>query len=401
MTQSPIPKVDENEEADSVPEPSWFLSPLDLPANDELAERYRRLRGPQPLPRPARIVRTASYSELIATRSPPIDLPSYWEDPQTLDTPLQRKVGHRENRAGLTAVFAGAAAAAILTGGVAGYGASRFQALFTGETVAIAASEAAVTHFGAGAESPASAKTSRKTVATALLEVTDSHGEANVPIPLLMQAEPAFAGQDMIVKISGVPQSAYLTAGKELGQTWQVRHDQLDQLGLVSNAITAERYELSVAGFEAQSGEMVTPVKELTVSVVPASAPPMTAALKPANLAQAGEPSAIPEPVATLQQALGFSTDPAEMLRDGDRKLAAGNVVEARNLYGKAFGAGLAEGALRIGQSYDPGLIAALGLNHLPPNADLAAYWYGRASQKGSSEAAEAMTRLKSAAARH
>ena len=50
----------------------------------------------------------------------------------------------------------------------------------------------------------------------------DLSGNANSMIPLMLSAEPGDAGQDLILKLSGLPADAYLTAGTRDGDGWEL-----------------------------------------------------------------------------------------------------------------------------------------------------------------------------------
>lgn len=408
MTQSPVRKIDEEDNTDVTPsEPSWFLSPLDRPDNDELAERYRQHRASEP-PRPPRYIRTASYSELIATRPPARDPSAFWPD-EAMAEPRRRArpAVQKTRQIGLPGTYAIAALAAVITGGTAGLAAAKFDSIWSYVNGATPAAQAALTVNVPAADPLVTPETAKKPVATASLEVTDSRGSADSPIPLLVSAEPPAGGDDLVLKISGVPDGAYLTAGlRRADKSWSVPQAALEKLSLITHDHASRNIDLAVAGFTAQSGEMVTPVKELTVSIspppatiTPASAPPASAAIKFEAALAATSPSAIPKPMSNVMQVLSSPESTTVLLRDGDKALADGDVIAARDLYGKAFAYGSAEGAMRIGRTYDPALVAALQLSDLKPNPELAAYWYSRAAQAGSTEAAEALTRIQPASA--
>lgn len=266
MTQSPNPTPDAGEAF----EPTWFLSPLDTPANDELAERYRHHREAAVEPAPLR--------DLIRAL-PPAEASAIYNDDELL-RPAPRK-RQATPRTSLAKTYALAALAAVLAGATSGYGAAQFGppviVYFTGATIELAGAPASsrltpVTELG------------KKPVPTALLMVSDAEGSANTPIPLIVLAEPPAEDLEMLLKISGVPSSAYLTSGwKVSADSWHVRQPDLGKLNLISTDNASQRFDLAIAGFEAKSGDMVTPVKEVTVSItpqapaiLPVSAPPPT-----------------------------------------------------------------------------------------------------------------------------
>jgi TPR repeat protein len=74
-----------------------------------------------------------------------------------------------------------------------------------------------------------------------------------------------------------------------------------------------------------------------------------------------------------------------EMLRDGD-------FSSARLILQRAADAGGADAALTLGSTYDPSILAQLGIRSWVANVDLARTWYEKAQEFGS---AEASSRLK------
>jgi TPR repeat protein len=73
------------------------------------------------------------------------------------------------------------------------------------------------------------------------------------------------------------------------------------------------------------------------------------------------------------------------LLRDGD-------FSSARLILQRAADAGEPDAALTLGATYDPGILAQLGIRNQLANVDLARTWYEKAQEFGS---AEASSRLK------
>jgi hypothetical protein len=76
-----------------------------------------------------------------------------------------------------------------------------------------------------------------------------------------------------------------------------------------------------------------------------------------------------------------------ELLRDGD-------FSSARLILQRAVDAGEADAALTLGATYDPGILAQLGIRSQVANVDLARTWYEKAQEFGSAEASSRLKRL-------
>jgi type II secretory pathway predicted ATPase ExeA len=77
----------------------------------------------------------------------------------------------------------------------------------------------------------------------------------------------------------------------------------------------------------------------------------------------------------------------AELLARGDAYLAAGDLVSARLFYERAADGGDGQAALVVGQTFDPAVMARLGLRGARGDAAKAAEWYRRALALGTTEA--------------
>jgi hypothetical protein len=86
----------------------------------------------------------------------------------------------------------------------------------------------------------------------------------------------------------------------------------------------------------------------------------------------------------------------AVLMKQGGEFIAAGDVVTARTVFQRAAEAGDAKAALALGATYDPALLARLGLRSVEGDADKARSWYERAKDFGSSEASRRLEVLAS-----
>src|SRR5712671_1100021 len=75
------------------------------------------------------------------------------------------------------------------------------------------------------------------------------------------------------------------------------------------------------------------------------------------------------------------------LLTQGEQFVNAGDLVTARLLFRRAVEAGDAEGALALGATYDPGVLAKLGVRGIAADIEQARGWYEKARDLGSAEA--------------
>jgi len=81
-------------------------------------------------------------------------------------------------------------------------------------------------------------------------------------------------------------------------------------------------------------------------------------------------------------------TEIEDLIRDGNKRMKEGDVLEARRLYQKAVALGDPEAALAMGRSYDPIYIARIDRKNAEPDAAKAFDWYRKAMDGGASQTA-------------
>jgi TPR repeat protein len=84
----------------------------------------------------------------------------------------------------------------------------------------------------------------------------------------------------------------------------------------------------------------------------------------------------------------------AQLFKRGADFLKDGNVAAARLMLQSVADAGNAEAALLLGATYDPIMLADLGVRGLQPDRVAALAWYRRAQAYGASEASSRIERL-------
>jgi hypothetical protein len=103
-------------------------------------------------------------------------------------------------------------------------------------------------------------------------------------------------------------------------------------------------------------------------------------------MAQPGQPGAQLPPASKASRAL----DPEEiklLMKQGEQFIAAGDVVTAQILFQRAAEAGDAGAAVALGATYDPIVLAKLGVVGLGADVEKARTWYQKAESLGSAEA--------------
>jgi len=256
---------------------------------------------------------------------------------------------------------------------------------------------------------------SKKPIAIASLAVSDVTGTLNSMIPLALNAEPAFESQELAIKITGLPASAYLTAGKKISDnTWILKDGEEDGINLFVPQSDTPKFDISVSAIETNTGELAAPVKEMTVAIddvkvedqtalqiTPASAPPETTvipvtATQQETIESAPAPTASIAPITPIKAPL--SAEVTGLLGKGDMLMKTGDLIIARQFYSRAFQMGAAEGAMGVAKTYDPTVFADMKVQGITPDAVKAAEWYEKAKQAGVAEADAALTTLSAAA---
>lgn len=370
--------------------PTWFPKSLRPLPPEELADRYRALRA-------------EPYSERSRLRDQ-ADNDAEFRPQRRTPAPRPRQSTHVEEprpSAMRTSAYLAAGFAAALAGGLVGFAATQYDSL--GKK---ASGMLAMVLPPAAQQAPNTVKTNgltnqstvaKKPISTATLNVSDVSGGLNSMIPMMLHAEPAVAGEDLILQISGLPESAYLTAGhKAEGSNWQIGAAEAEGVKLVVPRSAEPKFDVSIAAFEAKTGQLAAPIKEITVAIdglpvtiAPASAEPDTAMVKPADIIAAKEDQLVAAEAPPEAQSLAAK---------GDILLKSGDLAMARQFYERAFAKGSIEAAIGAGKTYDPVVYTSLRVQGLKPDPARAMEWYMRASAAGNKDATAAIEALKQVA---
>ncbi len=270
------------------------------------------------------------------------------------------------------------------------------------------------------------------------------------PSPLAIRVKPEQANEKTLVSITGIPEGARLNAGVDAGGgNWLLPPRRLD--GLTIN-VPAGAPDTAFLAVQVLDGNVRTPLSEKKLFTIRVSAPkaepeaqttvvqrtqPEIVAIKPPQ----PEPASVPEtPKPAKAAATFFSTEtvpasasaispqpqakPAnpngagsqtalrqaalqapnassdqqkvapkaeieDLIREGNKRMRDGDILEARQLYQKAVALGDPEAALAMGRSYDPIYFARIDKKNAEPDAAKAFDWYRKAMDGGAYQTAK------------
>jgi hypothetical protein len=234
--RAPLRRATPSQPAAPLLQPSWVLSAAgEQLTREELLARYRRQRmlpedpfETEPPSEPPRGYPDSIMSERHGTRSRERARPAA---PSARPSP-------RSFTAAQT--FAIAAATALVAGGSAGVLSTHLMA-----------SQAAGLSQVPEANVAGDSLIEKKPVPTATLQVEDVIGETNSFIPLALHAVPAGLDTDMLLKISGLPEGAYLTSGhRQDDKIWTLSLAETKDVNLMIPRADDPQIDLAIAAFE-------------------------------------------------------------------------------------------------------------------------------------------------------
>lgn len=373
------------------PAPSWFAEP----PSRSLAETYRAQREarerldyrqmpPAPEPQDKRLeYRFESARRLFdgpdrqarATQVPQARVKRPVLTPSVVPSfEARTKIAVEKPRRPSVLSIVSLGAIAVVIGGGLGFGVAKRDVI--ADFAIGKAQEAAVSlpNFKAWSEAPA--PVSKKEVSMASLDVNDARGTLNSMIPLMLHAAAADAATPIDIKISGLPPSAYLSAGKRSGVSdWTVQASEIEGLKLVVPSADQPKLDLEVAALDQKSGALAAPVKSVSIAL---DAEPK--AVAPADV--------LIQPVSAPPESSGSTSNSAtsnglDYLAKGDALMKTGDIASARQFYMKANELGNPKGAYGVARTYDPKVFAGLNVQGLQPDAAQAADWYKKAAAAG------------------
>ncbi len=297
--------------------------------------------------------------------------------------------------------------------------------------------------YGSPTESLASGASARPTEAPNDLVASDVVVPAGQSAALSIKLNSTRPTDQTLVSISGVPQGARLNAGIDAGGgNWLLPPRRLN--GLVLNLPADAPSSISL-GVQLLDSNVRTPLsekrtfavrltgkegapaqarnEERTETVVASVASISTSAFNTQTLSAglAAAPSAAananPQPeqfrtqtvpaspassaspqIASLPVVTPFVAPPKgviqqaeieDLIREGNKRMREGDIVEARQFYLKAVNLGDAEAALAMGRSFDPIYFARIDKKNAEPDVAKAFDWYRKAMDSGATQTAK------------
>ena len=247
------------------------------------------------------------------------------------------------------------------------------------------------------------------------------------PSPLAIEVKPEQANEKRLISITGVPEGARLNAGVDAGGgNWLLPPRRLAGLTINVPAGTSDPVSLGVQVLDGNLRAPLSETKRFTVhvnatqteSAAAASAATPTQTQQDVAVLTPAEPSPAPEtPVpskpapsffstetvqtaaalpanATRQAALRPPAPPSkteieDLLREGNKRMREGDILEARQLYQKAVSTGDPEAALAMGRAFDPVYFSRISKKNAEPDAAKAFDWYRKAMDGGAGQTAK------------
>jgi hypothetical protein len=413
MTAKPAKRLDDEIEGESEADspakndPTWFSGTYGEDTPDDLARRYA-----QSNPAPINVGQSAAYAayqkrleerfgmaqrladpEAFERRSAPQPAPAFPRRP-TYAYATQPTAPAPKLLLGVRpATIAILTLTACALGGAGGYGIANPQQVKT----------FAASLWFTPADTVQETVIPKKTLLTAKLEVNDIEGAVNSPIALDIAATPANAQTPVALRISGLPDAAYLTKGTQIAEgEWMLKAEDLAKAELVVPHTSAPQIALEVAALEAATGLPAAPSQAMNVKLDMAAVPvpgvpqPKIDDVRviPAT-AEADQgfnktllPPAVPLPLESL------NPEVQSLMEKGNGLLANGDVLAARQFYLKAYGLKAPEAAYGVGQTYDPSVYKQHNIKGLAADPKTAAEWYGKAAAAGFESAQAALAQL-------
>lgn len=213
--------------------------------------------------------------------------------------------------------------------------------------------------------------------------------------PFVIQVGPPDAlPSNSFLRLRGFPSSVSLSEGHAIAPgSWAIPLFGLPSLKAIVPAGVSGRNEISIS----LVGVDGTTLAESKTALVIAAPPPPERAEPPPPPRQTA-PVAPPPPARRALAAPELSAEAKgraeRMLAQGAKHLEQGNISAARMFFQRAAEAGLADGALRMGATYDPlelGRLESLGVN---ADRNEARKWYEMARDLGALDASDRLGRL-------
>jgi hypothetical protein len=264
------------------------------------------------------------------------------------------------------------------------------------------------------------------------------------PAPLSISVRSQQPFEKTLVSISGIPEGGRLNAGVDTGGgNWLLPPRRLSGLAVNLPAGAPELVPIQVQLLDSNARTPLSPKTEFTIRVTggtqfaavntltsvpkPAQTPspvlpfstqtlPQPPGVSPSPRAPAIQAAPSPggfaiQPAPALPPSLPFPGSPApsaappvqelqaarranprpeveDLIREGNKRMREGDILEARQFYQRAVVFGDPEAALAMGRSYDPIYFARIDKKNAEPDAAKAFDWYRKAMDAGAAQTA-------------
>jgi hypothetical protein len=252
-----------------------------------------------------------------------------------------------------------------------------------------------------------------------LLTASDVSGDMNVALPLGLEIKNYTPGA--MVELSGLPAGTVLTTGRAIGPgQWRIAVDDVSKTRITPPAGYVGPMT-PTAQVGAGNGQIVahTPLRlswrqpppppdKVVVLRAPAAEPPPARnaeAMPPPTKTEAPvEPKKIEAPAAPAKTDAAVTprkieaSEIAALLRRAEDLMATGDLAAARLLLQRVAETKNARAAFELASTYDPAVIKKSANNSIAADPALAQFWYERARDWGSPDAASPLEALASRA---
>lgn len=231
--------------------------------------------------------------------------------------------------------------------------------------------------------------------ALTVASLIEARSAAAAVLPIQV-APPTLARQKAFVRIRGLPPTVALSEGYSIAVgSWAVPLAALPRLRAEVPTGTEGKSEITIT-LVSVDGTVLDEVKT-TFVVRPVEQAKEQRALPQASILRV-QPEGPPVPLVVAPQLAPADRDRAlKMLQRGNELIASKDFSAAQHFYKRAAEIGLAEAALALARTYDPGEQARIGTVGLRPDPEMARTWYEKARALGSSEADGFLLRLSAA----
>lgn len=222
--------------------------------------------------------------------------------------------------------------------------------------------------------------------------------------PLPIQVGPIDAiARNSFIRIRGLPPAAALTEGHSIAPgAWAIPIIALPSLKITLPVGLSGKSDVTVALVTVDGTVLAETKTALVIAAIALIAPSETEpqSKNVASLGPASSSARNPEPATRPQASQKTSPMTDEQQRAlpfitrGNEQLEQGNIAAARLFFERAAEAGLAQGALALAATYDPGELQRLGARFVQPDTQIARKWYARARELGALEAEDRLKQL-------